>query len=84
MQFDERADGDYRIYTGAVEGPKGDGYLASVIVRRVRGLPDGPRDAYRDESLAGGHRWLSAHDALLYAMARGLEVVRTGAPLLRC
>lgn len=84
MQFDERAAGDYRIYAGAIEGPTGDGYLASVIVRRVHGLSSGARDAFRDESLAGGHRWPSAHEALVYAVTKGLEVIRAGGPVLRC
>jgi hypothetical protein len=77
MQFDEVSEGPYRIYAGALEAPSGDGYIAAVIVNRVRegGLP--PREAYRDTSLSGGHRWRSARDALAFAMARAREVIRT-------
>ena len=83
MQFDERADGDYKIYTGALEAPTGDGYIAAVIVKRVRGVRDAPRDAYRDERLACGHR-PSPEEALRYRMGKGMEVIRMGAPALRC
>jgi hypothetical protein len=76
MQFDEVSEGPYRIYAGALEAPSGDGYIAAVIVNRVReGGP--PREAYRDTSLSGGHRWRSARDALAFAMARAREVIRT-------
>lgn len=84
MHFDERSMGDYHIYTGAIEAVTGDGYLASVIILRVRGLGSRPRDAYRDESLAGGHRWPSHEAAMSYAMTRGIEVVRAGTRVLRC
>ena len=84
MHLDERAEGDYQIYTGALEAPTGDGYIGAVVVRRVRGVSGVPRDAYRDENLAGGHRWPSPADALRYAMSKGVEVVRNGAPTLRC
>ena len=59
MIFDERSEGDYRIYAGALEAPRGQGYIAAVVVNRVRGSVDAPREAYRDDSLACGHRWLS-------------------------
>jgi hypothetical protein len=84
MQFDERNVGDYRIFAGALEGPKGDGYIAAMIVQRVRGVPDAPREALRDESLACGHRWESAGDALAYAINKAQEAIRKGSPALAC
>ena len=33
MHFDERDEGDYRIYAGALEAPRGDGYIAAVVVK---------------------------------------------------
>ena len=30
MLFDERGDGDYRIYAGALEAPRGHGYIAAT------------------------------------------------------
>ncbi|MBS0447491.1 MAG: hypothetical protein JSR59_16240 [Proteobacteria bacterium] len=76
MHFDERVVGDYRIFAGAMEAPRGDGYTAAMIVQRLRGIPNAPREAYRDESLAGGHRWESAEAALAYAFHKAQEVIR--------
>ena len=39
MHFDERNVGDYRIFAGALEAPKGDGYIAAMIVQRIQGVP---------------------------------------------
>jgi len=83
MHFDERDVGDYRIYAGALEGPMGDGYIAALIVQRVHGVPV-PREALRDESLACGHRWASAADALAYAMSKAQEAIRNRSPKLAC
>ena len=83
MHFDERTVGDYRIYAGALEGPQGDGYIAAMIVQRVRGVPNAPREILRDESLACGHRWESAHDALAYAISKATDAIRKQAPVLQ-
>ena len=56
MIFDERNEGDYRIYAGALEAPRGQGYIAAVVVNRVRGDGPTPREAYRDDSLACGQK----------------------------
>lgn len=83
MKFDERDEGPYRIYAGAIEAPQG-GWLAAVVVSR-RGEPrQASREAYRDSRLAGGHRWPTADDALSYAIARAREVIRTETTLLAC
>jgi hypothetical protein len=82
MQFDECEVGDYRIFAGALEAPKGDGYIATMIVERVSGVAGAPREVLRDEGLAGGHRWESAHDALAYAMNKAQEAIRKGSPML--
>ena len=84
MYFDERIIGDYRIYAGALEAPKGDGYTATMVVHRLRGVPNAPREAYRDECLAGGHRWESADAALSYAMSKAQEVINKQSPMLAC
>ena len=67
MHLDERNEGDYRIYAGALEAPQGDGYVAAVVVNRLRANVKGMREAYRDTSMSGGHRWASPSDALRYA-----------------
>jgi hypothetical protein len=54
VQQIERSEGDYRILARAVRGPSGRGYVAAVTVKRVQGIANAPRDAYRDDSLAGG------------------------------
>ena len=82
MQFNERDEGDYRIYAGALESQLGDGYIAALIVNRISG--GAPREVYRDVSLAGGHRWQSPDAALRYAMAKGCDVLRSEPHRLAC
>lgn len=82
MHFDERKIGDYRVFTGALEGPLGDGYIAALIVQREQG--GSPREILRDESLACGHRWPSADAALAYAMSKAQDVIRKQVPMLTC
>ncbi len=85
MMFDERNEGDYRIYAGALEAPQGDGYLAAVVINRLRGTQHGsPREAFRDTALAAGYRWPSPSEALSYAVAKGLEMIRTEHQRLAC
>lgn len=84
MRFDEKDEGPYRIYAGAIEAPQGDGWEAAVIVSR-RGGPGGRQsEAYRDSRMAGGHRWPTADDALSYAIARARDVIRRAPCLLSC
>jgi hypothetical protein len=78
MNFDERIEGDFRIYAGALEGPKGDGYIAAVVVNQIGGAANTPREVYRDETLACGHRWASASAALLYAVNKARQVISSG------
>ena len=85
MMFDERNEGDYRIYAGALEAPQGDGYLAAVVINRQRGSgAASPREAFRDTSLAAGYRWPSPNDALSYALAKAVEMIRTEHRSLAC
>ncbi|MFO1270682.1 MAG: hypothetical protein U1F50_03205 [Rubrivivax sp.] len=85
MRFQETHEGDYRIFVGAVEAPKGDGYIAALIVDRVRGEAAGRRrEAFRDESLACGYRWPSPDEAIHYALNRGREMVRSRSKMLAC
>ena len=84
MQFDERTEGDYRIYAGALEAPRGDGYVAAVVVSRLQGAARAPREAYRDIGMSGGHVWHSSTDALAYAVARARELIRTEPQRLSC
>ena len=84
MHFDECHEGDYRIYVGALDAPRGQGYIAALVVSRVGGVPAAPREAYRDDSLACGYRWKSAEEAIAYAMNRARELVRTRSRMLAC
>ena len=93
MQFDECLEGDYRVFVGAVEARTGDGYIAALVVNRVQppsvaGVPGAatstPREAFRDDSLACGHRWLSPDDAMSYALKQARELIRTRSPVLAC
>ncbi len=76
MHFDERSEGEYRIFVGALESRHGDGYIAALIVNRHR-LPGSPHEVFRDESLACGHRWPTADAALSFALSRGQQLVRS-------
>jgi hypothetical protein len=81
----EHTEGPYRIYTGALEARQGDGYIAALIVKRMDGaLLRNGREAFRDESLACGHRWESAEEALNYAKTRAREVIAKQAQILAC
>ncbi len=84
MIFDERAEGDYRIYAGALEAPRGQGYIAAVVVNRVRGTASAPCEAFRDESLACGHRWGSSDEALSYALNKASELIQREPHRLHC
>jgi len=66
--------GAYCIYAGAMEAPRGAGYIAAVVVLR-RGGPGKPREVYRNMSLDDGHRWSSSADALNYAITKGKQVI---------
>ena len=84
MRFDETHEGDYRIFVGAVEAPRGDGYIAALVVSRVKGEVKGQREAFRDDSLACGYRWRSADEAIHYAMNRARELIRSRSQMLAC
>ncbi len=84
MIFDERTEGDYRIYAGALEAPGGQGYIAAVVVSRVRGTASVPREAFRDDALACGHRWGSSAEALSYALNKAREVIQREPHRLHC
>jgi hypothetical protein len=84
MHFEETHEGDYRIFAGALEAPRGDGYIAALVVNRVQGSGPGHREAFRDDSLACGHRWLSAEEALRYAINKARELIRSRSQMLVC
>jgi hypothetical protein len=76
MNLTERDEGEFKIYAGAMEGACGDGYIAAVVVSRVRGVSR-PREVFRDDSLACGHRWAKAEEAIGYALGKAREVIHT-------
>lgn len=95
MRFEECREGDYRIYVGALEAPRGDGYTAAVVVKRVQdpagaaagagaGTGVNASIAYRDDSVACGYRWPSADEALAYAMQQARNLVRRRSSMLAC
>lgn len=73
MKFDERLDGDFRIYAGALDVMQGDGYIAAVVISRVQSARGAAREVFRDEGLACGHRWMSADEALMFALCKARE-----------
>jgi hypothetical protein len=83
MRFHEAHEGDYRIYVGAVEAPRG-GYIAAVVVDRIGTGNGRGREAWRDDSLACGYRWPSPDEAIHYAMTRARELIRSRSHQLAC
>jgi len=75
MHFDKRVEGPYRIYAGAVQATQGRGYCASVVVSRNKHGSACGREAYREEGLACRHCWEFPDEALIYAVARGREII---------
>lgn len=73
MHFDERDEGGYRIYAGAMETPSG--YTAAVAVRHIDS-PSSAAPVYREEAMAGGYAWFHARDALQYAIAAAQKWIR--------
>ena len=84
MRLNTQLQGDYRIVARALPAMARNGYVAAVVVQRVRGSDGPPRDAYHEEELAGGYVWPSAEAARLFALAKGQEVVRTETFRLSC
>lgn len=74
MHFTERDVGDFRIYAGAMEEPRG-GYVAGVVVHRRRGGRT-PEIIYRDDRLFGGHRFDKSDEALVRALDSGHRAIR--------
>jgi hypothetical protein len=72
MHFQELTEGAYRIYVGALESPRGDGYTAALVIAPRHG----GRTLVSDDSLSCGHRWATADDALAYALRKGRAWVR--------
>jgi len=83
MQFAERDEGGYRIHAEATGGELGDGYVATVVISRIRGT-GAPQEAFRNEALAGGYRWPSSAAALCYALGKGREMVASERSRLAC
>ena len=82
QQFDEVDAGDFRICAQAVEQTGCYGFVAGVVVIRKPGRSGGlGREAFRDESLAGGFTWSTPGDALRFALNAGRDAVmcRAGA-----
>jgi hypothetical protein len=82
VHLDEVSEGPYRIYAGALEARQGDGYIAAVVVSRIDIERPPGQVAYRDDSLACGHRFASPAEALRYAIARARELIAIRSPLL--
>jgi hypothetical protein len=76
MRSDERTEGPYRIVARAIKAPGGKGFLAAVTVKRFDVQTGASCEAFRHESLAGGHRWPSAEAARVMAMAMAEQVIR--------
>ena len=84
MRYDEFNEGDYRIFAIAVASPSRDGYVASVVVKRLKDGMEEARIAYREDSLAGGKRWPSPVTARRFAAAMARAVIHHEPHRLAC
>ena len=84
MKYDETTEGEYRIFALAVAGPQRDGYVASVIVKRIDAGRQENNVAYREDSLAGGKRWPSPGTARRFAAELAREMIRQEPHRLAC
>lgn len=78
MELMEVDDAGHRLYLGALESPRGDGYTAALAVQRLD-APSGAAALFRDDRLACGHRFATADDALSYALRQGRAWLRARA-----
>jgi hypothetical protein len=85
MYFQEITEAGYRIYVGALESPVGDGYTAALVVQPDADADPAPaREGFRDDSLACGHRWATAEDAMGYALRKARQFIRSNRAPLAC
>jgi hypothetical protein len=82
MHFAELNEGDYRVYASAI--PKDNGYVAAVMVSRVKGLATTPRVAYRNLALDEGRRWPQPDDALVHAVDHAQRLIWDEPSQLAC
>lgn len=75
MNLQERDVGNFRIYAGAIDGPRG-GYTAAVEVHQLRGPGQPPRRVFSSDRLSGGHRFAGPAEALRHAMGIGQQAIR--------
>jgi len=81
MHFEEVESGDYKIYAGAIERSRQFGYVAAVVVVRVRGrLPR--QETFRNENLSGGFAWPSPREALQHAIKAGKDYAANRIPMM--
>ena len=74
MRFEDKDDGEYRIHAGALELRAGQGFVAAVVVSRIRGALTGSQEVYRDT--ADSRCWATSDEALAHALGKGAMAVR--------
>lgn len=84
MKYEEFNEGGYRIFALAVASPLRDGYVASVIVKRLKEGRAEACIAYREDCLAGGKRWPSPATARRFAAAMARAVIHHESHRLAC
>lgn len=81
MHFDEQVVGSFRIYAGAMETLGG--YMAAAVVKQMKGA-EGMPEVYRNEAMAGGHRFGTPDEALKYAVTKAKEWIEPLMELAEC
>jgi hypothetical protein len=82
IYFADLNEGDYRVYVSALR--REHGYVAALLVSRIRGVAGAPKLAFCDFALRGGRLWSSAADALAQAASQGERLVWNEPAQLAC
>lgn len=82
IYFADLTEGDYRVYASALR--REHGYVAALLVSRVKGVADVPKLAFCDFALEGGRLWGNAADALGHAARQGEHLVWNEPARLAC
>ena len=75
MDLQQQEVGDFRIYAGVFDAPRG-GYTAAVEVHRLRGDAHPPEIVFSSDCLSGGHRFDLADTAMRHALDIGRQAIR--------
>lgn len=84
MHIDELSEGDYRTYAGALEAPIRDGYVAAVVISRLRGVRSAPREGVPGHQHERGSSAGLCERGSRHALSTARKMIRTQPNRLAC